>query len=89
MTSAEIERRRVVALHLLDALCAHYPDRYVALIIQPRDVTDDEPDVAAQRLSRRGCGAFGSQASVCAHRRPDPRIEGMRERRLPYFGTGL
>jgi hypothetical protein len=43
MTSAEIEGRRVIALRLFDA-CAHYPDKYVALIIQPRDVVDDEPD---------------------------------------------
>jgi hypothetical protein len=44
MTPAEIEGRRVIALRLFDALCAHYPDKYVALIIQPRDVVDDEPD---------------------------------------------
>jgi hypothetical protein len=42
MTPAErrIEDRRVVALRLFDALCAHYPDKYVALTIQPRDVAD-------------------------------------------------
>ena len=44
MTPAEIEGRRVIALRLFDALCSHYPDKYVALIIQPRDVVDDEPD---------------------------------------------
>ena len=44
MTPAEIEDRRVVALRLFDALCAHYPDKYVSLIIQPPDVADDEPD---------------------------------------------
>jgi hypothetical protein len=44
MTPAEIEGRRVIGLRLFDALCAHYPDKYVALIIQPRDVVDDEPD---------------------------------------------
>ena len=44
MTPVEIEGRRVIALRLFDALCAHYPDKYVALIIQPRDVVDDEPD---------------------------------------------
>jgi len=45
MTPAEkCEGRRVVALHLFDALRAHYPDKYVTLIIQPHDVVDDEPD---------------------------------------------
>jgi hypothetical protein len=44
MTPVEIEGRRVIALRLFDALCSHYPDKYVALIIQPRDVVDDEPD---------------------------------------------
>jgi hypothetical protein len=29
MTPAEIEGRRVIALRLFDALCAHYPDKYV------------------------------------------------------------
>jgi hypothetical protein len=44
MTPAEIKARRVLALRLLYALRAHYPDKYVALSIQPRDVADDEPD---------------------------------------------
>jgi hypothetical protein len=44
MTPAEIKARRVLALRLFYALCAHYPDKYVALTIQPRDVADDEPD---------------------------------------------
>jgi hypothetical protein len=44
VTPAEIEGRRVIALRLFDALCAHYPDKCLALIIQPRDVVDDEPD---------------------------------------------
>jgi hypothetical protein len=44
MTPAEIEGRRVVAHRLFYALRAHYPDKYVALSIQPRDVADDEPD---------------------------------------------
>ena len=44
MTPAEIKARRVLALRLFYALCAHYPDKYVALSIQPRDVADDEPD---------------------------------------------
>jgi len=38
--AARIEERRVVAKHLFDALCAQYPDKYIALI-QPRDVVDD------------------------------------------------
>ena len=44
MTLTEIEARNVVARRLFDALRAHYPDRYVVLIIQPRDVKDHEPD---------------------------------------------
>jgi hypothetical protein len=44
MTPAEIKARRVFALRLFYALRAHYPDKYVALSIQPRDVADDEPD---------------------------------------------
>ena len=44
MTPAEIKARRVLALRLFHALRAHYPDKDVALSIQPRDVADDEPD---------------------------------------------
>jgi hypothetical protein len=40
MAHAEVAYRRVVAFRLFDALCAHYPDRYVALTIPPRDVDD-------------------------------------------------
>ena len=54
MTPAEIEARRVLALRLFYALCAHYPDKYVGLSIQPRDVADDEPDdLTLQRLRGR------------------------------------
>ena len=38
MTPAEIKARRVFALRLFYALRAHYPNKYVALSIQPRDV---------------------------------------------------
>jgi hypothetical protein len=41
-----IEDRRVVARRLFDALCAQYPDKYIALI-QPRDVEDRPPDLMA------------------------------------------
>jgi hypothetical protein len=44
MTPTEIKARRVLALRLFYALRAHYPDKDVALSIQPRDVADDEPD---------------------------------------------
>ena len=45
MTLAEIiEHRNVVARRLFDALCAHHPDKYVALIIPPRDAADGETD---------------------------------------------
>ena len=39
-----MEDRRVVARRLFDALCAQYPDKYIALI-QPRDVEDGPPDL--------------------------------------------
>jgi hypothetical protein len=44
MTPTEIKARRILALRLFYALCAHYPDKYIALSIHPRDVADDEPD---------------------------------------------
>jgi hypothetical protein len=43
------EDRRVVAKRLFDALCAKYPDKYIALI-QPREVAEDRlpaPDLTA------------------------------------------
>lgn len=40
MTTAETEDRHVVARRVFDALCARFPDKYVALI-QPR--SDDQP----------------------------------------------
>jgi hypothetical protein len=42
MTTAETEDRRVVARRVFDALCARFPDKYVALI-QPRSLADDQP----------------------------------------------
>jgi hypothetical protein len=35
MTSLPIEERRAVARRVFAALCAHYPERYVALVEQP------------------------------------------------------
>ena len=35
MTSLKIEERRAVARRVFAALCAHYPERYVALVEQP------------------------------------------------------
>ena len=35
MPSLTIEERRVVARRVFAALCAHYPERYVALVEQP------------------------------------------------------
>jgi hypothetical protein len=35
MTSLTIEERRAVARRVFAALCAHYPERYVALVEQP------------------------------------------------------
>ena len=42
--AAGIEDRRVVAKRLFDALCAQYPDKYIALI-QPSDAVDVPPPV--------------------------------------------
>ena len=35
MRSLTIQERRAVARRLFEALCAHYPERYIALIEQP------------------------------------------------------
>jgi hypothetical protein len=35
MTSVTKEERQVVARRIFEALCAHYPDRYIALVEQP------------------------------------------------------
>jgi hypothetical protein len=35
MRSLTIDERRAVARRLFEALCAHYPDRYIALVDQP------------------------------------------------------
>ena len=37
---AKTKRRRVVARRVFEALCAQYPEKYVALM-QPGDVTDE------------------------------------------------
>jgi hypothetical protein len=48
---AESEDRRIVARRLFDALCAQYPDKYIALI-QPRDLADDRPgDLTAAKTA--------------------------------------
>ena len=39
-SAAEIEDQRVVARRLFDAMCAQFPDKYIALI-QPREVADE------------------------------------------------
>ena len=36
---AKTERRRLVARRVFEALCAQYPEKYVALV-QPGDATD-------------------------------------------------
>ena len=45
MARAEIEYRRVVALRLFDALCAHYPYKHIALSIPLRDVADHSDEM--------------------------------------------
>ena len=50
----EIENRRIVAKRLFEALCAQYPDKYIALI-QPRDVVNERlpaPDLNSQERVR-------------------------------------
>lgn len=45
--------RRVIAKRIYDTLCAHYPDKYVALI-QPSDVAEvapPAPDPAADQAA--------------------------------------
>jgi hypothetical protein len=42
LSSGEIEDRRIVAKRLFDALCAKYPDKYIALI-QPSDAGNGLP----------------------------------------------
>ena len=45
---AKTERRRLVARRVFEALCAQYPEKYIALV-QPRDATDqrivDQPPI--------------------------------------------
>jgi hypothetical protein len=38
---ARTERRRLVARRVLEALCAQYPEKYIALV-QPGDATDQQ-----------------------------------------------
>ena len=38
---AEIDGLRTVARHIFEALCAQYPDKYIALV-QPRDVSSGD-----------------------------------------------
>jgi hypothetical protein len=50
--AADCEDRHVVARRLFEALCAHYPDKYIALI-QPRDVANEERAIATGSRPRR------------------------------------
>jgi hypothetical protein len=56
-----VEDRSVIARRLFDALCAKYPDKYIALI-QPCDVVDGSPD-----LGRKGSGDSVKLAAVTAY----------------------
>lgn len=47
MKSLTKEERRVVARRIFEALCVHYPDRYVALIEQPGSA---EPTAASAKV---------------------------------------
>jgi hypothetical protein len=47
MKSLTNEQRRAVARRIFDALCEHYPDRYIALVERPKN-TDDASSAAAQ-----------------------------------------
>jgi hypothetical protein len=51
---AEIEDRCFVARRLFDALCSKYPDKYIALVLPPRDGPDSllpAPDLAAVKAA--------------------------------------
>ena len=70
MSSLTIEQRRAVARRLFAALCAHYPNRYVALFEQPGPnptattfvdcSTADDPAVGHNSFSQRGGARLGS-----------------------------
>jgi hypothetical protein len=50
---------RYIAKHLFEALCAQYPDKYIALI-QPREVADDR--LPASEISRSKATASPEKA---------------------------
>jgi hypothetical protein len=51
--AADCEDRHVVARRLFEALCAQYPDNYIALI-QPRDIADaPSPEIAPASVAQQ------------------------------------
>ena len=58
MTPAEIEGRNVVARRLFDALCAQYPEKYVALTLAPLELghSSHEKSAAANGEHRHAAG---------------------------------
>jgi hypothetical protein len=47
MTSLTKEERQVVARRIFEALCTHYPDRYIALFEQPGSAEASVPDTSS------------------------------------------
>jgi hypothetical protein len=62
MTSLTKEERQVVARRIFEALCTHYPDRYIALFEQPGSAEASVPDTSSANTianSPRGRASLG------------------------------
>ena len=57
MTSLTKGERQVVARRIFEALCTHYPDRYIALFEQPGCAEASVPDTSS-------ANAFGDSAGL-------------------------
>ena len=68
------DERSAVARRIFAALCAHYPDRYIALSERPRlGSSSPEPDPATARSSSLLAGtddSTGGKADVSSARSP-------------------
>ena len=63
-SAAEIEDQRVVARRLFDAMCAQFPDKYIALI-QPRASEISRPKATASpQYGRISCNVELSHLST-------------------------
>jgi hypothetical protein len=73
---AKTERRRLVARRVFEALCAQYPEKYIALV-QPGDATDQQivhvtpaqsPGQQHQLLFDVVASAMGWRSRIMKHR---------------------